>query len=280
MSKELFLEKIYDVDEILARILLKLPPRKEPYLPPYWLHLQMIERYKVLLHARIEQGMNILEIGCGAHAIATVPLAYMVGDTGRIVAIDRARWNFFEEIVKTTGLHKRIIPTYCDARSLPFKFQCFDLAVIIHGIRSLKNKDNIIQILKEMLRVAPEIFIAETLPIAKSKAQEAHLEMYNLREDIFEALTGKKEDIHYFPLDKLIEFAEKAGAKITDAKIIEVDLPHHLAFIPREYIEKIRDDKKRTEILCKWEKAYHKLKKYGEEHPPVGIVRGKKVSSM
>ncbi|WP_457752617.1 class I SAM-dependent methyltransferase [Thermococcus sp.] len=258
-------------NEILSRI----PLRNEPPLPNNWLHLEMLERFRLLQFAGIKEGMNILEIGCGAHAIATVPLAYMVGKTGRVIAVDLARWAYFEEIVKSAGLWKRVIPMKVDAQNLPFPFKSFDLAVLIHGIRSLRNEETIVKVISEMLRVADEIFIAETLPIAKTRGQEAHLEMYTLREEIFKALYGRKDDLHYFPLDKLIEFVEKAGGEIKEYGTFEPNLPHFLAYIPREYIEKIRDTKKREKLLKKWENAYEKLQKYGEEHPPVGWIKAK-----
>lgn len=272
MSEHDFKSKLSYVDDVFADILMKLPKRKEPYLPPYWLHIQVIERYVVLKYAGIVNGMNILEIGCGAHAIATVPLAYMVGECGRVVAVDIKRWAFFEEIVDKTGMRKRVLPLVCDATKLPFKYRCFDLGVIIHGIRSLKNEETIIKVIHELLRVSSRVFIVATLPIARNKAQEAHIEMYNLREEIFEALTGEKDDIHYFSLDKLETLVESAGGHIVESKTIDVNLPHHLAFIPREYIEKIQDPLERDVLLQRWEVAYQKLQKYGEEHPPVGII--------
>ena len=76
-------------------VLSKIPLRNEPPLPNNWLRLEMLERFKVLQFAGIKEGMNVLEIGCGAHAIATVPLAYMVGETGRVVTVDLARWTYF-----------------------------------------------------------------------------------------------------------------------------------------------------------------------------------------
>ncbi|AHF79694.1 class I SAM-dependent methyltransferase [Thermococcus paralvinellae] len=262
--------------EFVKDILSKIPPRDEPSLPNNWLHIEMLERFKVLQFAGIKEGMNILEIGCGAHAISTVPLAYMVGETGRVVAVDLARWTYFKEIVKNAGLWRRVIPMKIDAQNLPFPFKSFDLAVLIHGIRSLRNEETIVKIISEMLRVADEIFIAESLPIAKTKRQEVHLEMYNLREEIFEALYGRKDDLHYFPLEKLMEFIEKAGGEIKGYGTFEPNLPHFLAYIPREYVEKIRDTEKRKKLLKKWENAYEKLQKYGEEHPPVGWIKAKR----
>ena len=214
-------------------------------------------------------------VGCGAHAITTVPLAYLVGKTGRIVAVDISRWHFFEEITSSAGLRHRIIPSKVDARELPFPFKSFDLAVLVHDVRSLKSEKTMIKVFIEMLRVAERVFIAETLPIAKNQAQEAHLEMYNLREEIFEALFGEKDDLHYLPLERLKELLEKAGGRIIESGVFEPNLPHYLAYIPREYVEQIKNEKKRVELLERWNKAYEKWKK-GAEHPPVGWIIARK----
>lgn len=264
------------VDPEFARLIKNMPPRDEPHLPPDWLHLQMVERCEVLSHAEIGRGTNVLEVGSGHHAIATVPLSHMVGEGGRVTAVEIERWRHFDEIMRATGLRKRVIPLACDATQLPFPFECFDLAVIVHGIRSMRNEETITRILKEMLRVSPRIFVAESLPIAKTKAQEAHLEMYNLREEIFEALTGTKDDIHYFPLGKLVELVERAGGEVVESRTLDVRLPHHLAFIPREYVERIEGEQEKAVLLKQWQVAREKLMKYGEEHPPVGIVNAKR----
>jgi len=256
-------------------VLSKIPPRNEPPLPPNWLHIEMLERFHILQFAPIKPGMNVLEVGSGAHAITTAPLAYSVGETGRVVAIDLSRWRFFEEITSSAGLRHRIIPLKVDARELPFPFRSFDLAVLIHGVRSLKSEETMVKVFTEMLRVAEKVFIAESLPIAKNPAQEAHLEMYNLREEIFEALFGEKDDLHYLPLERLKGLIEEAGGRIIESGVFEPNLPHYLAYIPRDYVAQIADKRKRAELLEKWDKAYEKWKK-GAEHPPVGWIIARK----
>ncbi len=257
-------------------VLSKTPPRNESPLPPNWLHLEMLERFQVLQHASIREGMNVLEIGCGAHALTTVPLAYLVGETGRVVAVDNSRWRFFEEITSVTGLKHRIIPLKLDARELPFPFRAFDLAVLVHGIRSLKSEETMIKVISEMLRVADRAFIAESLPIARNERQRAHLELYNLREDIFEALFGEKDDLHYPTIEELKELVEKAGGRVIESGTFEPGLPHYLAYIPREYVERIKDVKKRADLLKRWDAAYEKWKK-GAKHPPVGYIIAEKI---
>jgi len=208
-------------------------------------------------------------IGCGAHALTTVPLAYLVGETGRIVSIDRSRWRFFEEVTSSAGVKHRIIPLKLDARELPFPFRAFSLAVLVHGIRSLKNEETITKVISEMLRVSERVFIAESLPVANNERQRAHLELYNLREEIFEALFGERDDFHYLTLERLKELVERAGGKVIESGTFEPKLPHYLAYIPREYVEGIEDEEKRAKLLRRWDRAYEKWKN-GAEHPPVG----------
>ncbi|GAB6102681.1 class I SAM-dependent methyltransferase [Thermococcus atlanticus] len=229
----------------------------------------MLERFRVLQFAPIREGMNVLEVGCGAHALTTVPLAYSVGETGRVVAVELSRWRFFEEVTTAAGLKHRIIPLKVDASELPFPFKAFDLAVLVHGVRSLRSEETIVKVFSELLRVSERVFIAESLPIVNNERQKAHLELYNLREEIFEVLFGRKDDLHYFPLEKLGELVEKAGGYLLKSGTFEPALPHYLAYIPREYVAQIKDEKKRTELLERWDKAYEMWKR-GAEHPPIG----------
>jgi len=256
-------------------VLSKIPPRNEPPLPSDWLHVEMLERFRVLGFAPLNEGMNVLEVGCGAHALTTVPLAYLVGEAGRVVAVDRSRWRFFEDVTSSAGMKHRIIPLKLDARELPFPFRTFDLAVLVHGIRSLKNEEAMIKVISEMLRVSGRVFIAESLQVANNERQRAHLELYNLREEIFEALFGEKDDLHYPTLERLKELVERAGGRVVESGTFEPKLPHYLAYIPREYVERIEDEEKRAELLRRWEEAYEKWKE-GAEHPLVGWLIAKR----
>ena len=253
-------------------VLMRIPPRTEPHLPRDWLHTEMMEREKVLSLSGVRPGDNVIEIGCGAHAITTVPLAFQIGKTGHVMAVEKERWQYFRQIVMSSGFKDRIDGMGCDARRLPLHSKSFDLALIVHGIRSLKDENTIIKVLREMIRVADRIFAAETLPIARTKAQAAHLEMYNLREEIFDAILGSKDDIHYPEFNALREMVERAGARITRSEILEVNMPHYLAFLPKEYVERIQNPSTRSDLLSRWEIAYKHIVSYGEGHPPVGVI--------
>jgi len=232
----------------------------------------MLERLEVLERAGVEAGTSVLEVGSGAHALATVPLAHMVGSSGRVLAIERSRWGQFRDLVMQSGLRDRIRPVACDARWLPLRDDSVDLAVCVHGIRSLGGEESIVRILREMLRVSPRLFIAESLPIARTSAQRSHLAMYDLRHDVFFATSGRRDDLPYASLDRLASLTDRAGGIVDASEALEVNLPHSLAYFPRSLVEAIPAGEVREDLLRRWDEAAENVGKYGEDHPPVGFV--------
>lgn len=246
----------------------------DPRLPSDWYQWQIAERHLILENTKVECGSNVLEIGCGPQAIATVPLAFLAGEKGKVVALDRGRWGDFWRLVIKSGLKDRVIPIQHDARKLPFPYSCFDLSVCIHGVRSFENREACVEAIREMLRVTKErIFVAESSPIARNKAQKAHLTMYNLRRPFFLA-TGHPEagDIPYFSQKDLEAIVKEAGAAKIDSKLVEVNMPHHLARFPPELLDRIKNNAKRESLRTKYRKAEKMLDKHGEEHPPVIVI--------
>jgi len=252
-----------------------------PRLPPGWYQWQVAERDMILKHAEIESGVNLLEVGCGPQAIATIPLACLVGEEGRVVALDKGRWGDFWKLIQRGGVKSRVIPLQDDARKLPFPYSCFDLSVCIHGIRSFETREACIDAIREMLRVSKErIFLAESSPIARNMAQKAHIAMYNLRRAVFLAIDRPKAgDIPYFSQKELVEIVKEAGATKIDAKLVEVNMPHHLAWFPPEIFEKIKDEEERESLRRRYVKGERMLDKYGEEHPPVIVINAWKKKS-
>ena len=272
LLKESINEVLRRMDPELRKALKSMPSyQPHPRLPSDWFQWQVAERYTVLKYAELIDGANVLEVGCGPQAIATIPLAVLVGERGRVVALDRGRWGDFWKLLKTSGFEKRVIPVQEDARSLPFPRSCFDLVVCVHGIRSFENREAVIKAVKEMLRVSRErIFLAESSPVGRNMAQKAHLAMYNLRRPVFVALGRELEgDMPYFPPKELENIVKEAGAAKIDVRLVDVNMPHHLAWFPIEIIEKIRDKKVRNDLKRKWREALRMMEKHGEEHPPV-----------
>jgi len=280
LLEECFSLKIYDealegLRPDFRRVFERIPKKEDlDRLPPNWFHWQLLERLAALKYANIVEGSNILEVGCGPHAIATIALAMLVGEKGRIVAVDIGRWGYFWEILNQSGLSSRVFPLQEDARKLPFPFPCFDLVACIHGVRSFEDRESAVKAVKEMLRVTKErVFIAESSPITKNKAQEAHLAMYNLRHPTFLALgRGDSGDLPYPTPEELRKIAMDAGASKIEMEIVDIDMPHHLAYFPLSYIEKIKDETIRNNLKERWTKALKMLDEQGEEHPPVIVL--------
>lgn len=256
-----------------ARLMERIPLQDTPPLAPDWLRCEMLERYQVLQRACVSPGSTVLEVGSGPHAIATVPLAFELGPRGLVIAAERARWGQFREVARASGLEERIRPITCDARHLPLPGDSVDLAVCVHGIRSLASEASRVEVFREMLRVARQVFVAESLPIAMTDAQRAHLAMYELREGVFEATTGRRDDLRYPSLELLRHLVEQAGGGVTDSGTLNVNLPHALAYFPRSLIEAVPNKSLRDRLLVRWDDANAQRMRVGADHPPVGIIR-------
>jgi len=269
---ERFQNRLSQADPGFRHLIGRVPLQATPPLPPEWLRCEMTERYEVLRHAPVLDGATVLEVGSGAHAMSTVPLAWRAGKTGRVIAVERARWSQFRPIVAAVGLEDRVHPVAGDARRLPLRTNSADFAVCLHGVRSLRGEDNIVRVLREMLRVSPRVFVAESLPIARTGGQRAHLAMYNLREDVFSATNGIRDDLPYLPLDQLEALVVTAGGVVEQTESLEVDLPHFLAYFPRSLAAAVPNEDQRATLLKRWDEAEAMRQRYGEDHPPVGIV--------
>jgi len=261
-----------DLRELIDRV----PLQHTPPLPPKWLRYEMLERHEVLRSALVSPGTTVVEVGSGAHAIATVPLALAVGPRGRVVAVERARWDHFRAVVTACGMEARVDPVACDARTLPLRSDSAGLAVCVHGIRSLGGELNAVPVVREMLRVAGRVVLAESLPVAGSPAEQAHLTMYNLRSEVFRAADGAVDDLPYPTLRQLAELVGAAGGTVERAETLEVDLPHFLAYFPRSRVEAIPAGAARESLLRRWDEAEALRRRCGEDHPPVGIVTARR----
>ncbi len=259
-------------DAAFQSVVRSLPELPRPPLPVDWLVAEMVERYAVVEESTVQPGQRIVEIGSGGQALATIPLACRIGSNGRVTAVERERWDRFRELVLASGLGPRIDPVRADARRLPFSANTFRLATCIHGLRSLGDDDTCLRVFREMLRVADRLFVAESLPVGRTEAQLAHLTMYELREEMFLATTGRRDDVHYRSLDELCALVERAGGVVDFHRALELDLPHALSYFPRSMLGAVPDPSLRDRLEERWDRAFERLQRVGEDHPPVGMV--------
>lgn len=256
----------------LRALLARVQPQKTPQLSPEWLRCEMLERVQILRGAHVRPGARVLEVGAGPQAIGTVPLAHFVGGRGAVVAAERERWSRLCEIVDLAGVAGVVRPIACDARWLPLSSDSLDAAYVLHAIRSLGSEEEIGAVFREMLRVAPSIWVAESLPEGRTEAQRAHLAMYRVRSRFFAAADGRPDDRPYLPLEGLVALVEASGGRVLEASTVEIDLPHALAYFPRENLLRVRDPGLRADLERQWDDACRLIAAHGADHPPVGVV--------
>ena len=98
---------------------------------------------------------------------------------------------------------------------------------------------------------------------------------YLLMGSTLKCSNASASDLHCPTLEKLKALVEQAGGRVIKSGTFELKLPHYLAYIPREYVERVEDEEKCAELLRRWEKAYGKWKA-GANHPPVGWLIAEK----
>jgi len=74
------------------------------------------------------------------------------------------------------------------------------------------------------------------------------------------------------PPEELRTIAIEAGASKVDIRLIDVCMPHHLAYFPFDAITEIKDEAVRDDLERGWQKALEMLDEYGEEHPLVIVM--------
>ena len=79
----------------------------------------------------------------------------------------------------------------------------------------------------------------------------------------------------YRSLEAIASLVDRAGGFAESSISVDVDLPHALAFFPRDVAERIVDPTDRARLVAQWDAANAALERYGEDHPPVGIVRAR-----
>ena len=103
---------------------------------------------------RIAPGSSVLDIGCGP-AIDTIPLALLVGDSGRVIGIDNDRDMLAkaDAAAAEQSLSRIIRHEYADAVQMPFDEGIFDAARAERLLQVLPKTCDPAAVLADMVRV-------------------------------------------------------------------------------------------------------------------------------
>ncbi len=233
-----------------------------------------MERMFLARDIGLEKDDIVLDVGCGRGYFT----AAAANRSKRAIGLDAMDgmsrhnwWKNFKESISELKLTHKIQSLKAHAQSIPLKDNSIDKAATVHAIRNFGNKQTIQNALHEMnrlLSIEGEMIIVENIPIARSKAQEAHLAMYECK------CNYSSGDVYYFSQEELLEMFRSAGLKEISVEIVDYNLSATPPIFP---LDTSRLDKDQMEKAQKeYATAIDMIRKYGETSPPAIIIRAAK----
>jgi len=234
------------------------------------------ERIALAKDIGLEEDDTVLDVGCGRgyFTVAAARLAKAAIGLDLMDGVGRRGWwnNFMDSITRLDLKHK-IIGLKADAQIIPLRDCSVNRIVAAHSIRNLENKQAIRNSIREMNRVLSEngeMAIAETIPDARNKSQEAHLSFYKCK------CKYSWGDIFYLSKEELLQILTEAGLKDLYVEIADYNLS---AAPPIFYLNTSRLKKEQVPTARKeYSEAVEMVRKYGETSPPTAIIKATKHS--
>jgi len=233
-----------------------------------------MERMGLARDMGLEKSDIVLDVGCG-RAYFTVAAARW---SRRVIGLDamnemsrRGWWKNFEESIYELKLTRKIQGLKAHGQSVPLKDHSIDKAVAVHSFRNFRNPQVIQNALREMNHILSkegEMIIVENIPIARNKAQEAHLAMYKCK------CNYSSGDVYYFSKEELLRIFRNAGLKETHVEVVDYNLS---ATPPIFYLDTSHLSNEQIEkAQRKYIEAVDMIRKHGETSPPALIIKAVK----
>lgn len=230
-----------------------------------------MERMFLARDIGLEKDDIVLDVGCG-RGYFTIAAANRSKRAIGLDAMDgmsrQGWWKNFKESMSELKLTHKIQSLKAHAQSIPLKDNSIDKAATVHAIRNFGNKQTIQNALHEMNRLLTkegEMILVENVPIARSKAQEAHLAMYECK------CNYSSGDVYYFSQEELLEMFRSAGLKEISVEVVDYNLSATPPIFPLDTsrLDKDQMEKAQEEHAV----AVDMIRKYGEASPPAIIVK-------
>ena len=122
---------------------------------------KLVQNPKKILKSYINEGMIILDLGCGP-GFFTVEMAKMLKHSGKIIAADLQE-GMLEKVrqkIKGTALEKRIECHICQTEQIGVA-EKIDFVLAFYMIHEAPNQDKLFSELKSILKPNGKIFVAE-----------------------------------------------------------------------------------------------------------------------
>jgi len=131
--------------------------------------LRWIQDPERILGPYIEEGMTVLDMGCGP-GFFSIDLARMVGESGRVIASDlqEGMLRKLRKKIQETELEKRIILHKCEEDEIGVS-EDVDFVLAFYMIHEISNQAKLFNEIKSLLKPNGQVFIVEP-PFHVSKA--------------------------------------------------------------------------------------------------------------
>lgn len=233
-----------------------------------------MERIALAREMQLHEDDVTLDVGCGRgyFSIAAAKFSrFLVGldlmnGYGR-----RGWWRNFRISMRELNLLNKVVGVRSDATFIPFKNSSFTLAVAVHSARNFPDKQSIERAIGEMKRVVAKrgkVIVVESLPVARTKAQEAHLQMFRCK------VKYTSWELNYFPAREWINMFRRVGFKTIEAKQLDYNwsaTPPFFCLDASSLTEREREEAQRA-----YDKAVNMIRKWGDASPLAILVKATK----
>ena len=122
---------------------------------------------KILQRSGIENGMNVLEVGCGSGAFTT-STARAVGEGGKVYGLD-IQTKMLKQLRRKLSKNKNndirnMVITSGNAYNLPYKDNVFDLAYMVTVLPEIPDRNKALQEIRRVLKPGGVLAVSEFLP--------------------------------------------------------------------------------------------------------------------
>ena len=151
--------------------------------------------YAVMV-ANLREGSQVLDIAGGTGDLS-LAFARNVGATGRVVHTDinEAMLRVGRDRLVDAGV---LLPTLvCDAESLPFPDQHFDVVSVAFGLRNMTHKDVALKEMCRVLKPGGKLLVLEFSKVAKPLEKVYDWYSFNILPRIGQMITGDADSYRY-----------------------------------------------------------------------------------
>jgi len=240
--------------------------------------------------AQIRNGDRVLDCGTGPAASLALRLAKLVGEKGKVVAIDCEREYIpkIKDAIAKSSLSNRVSFLVADLRYTPIRDSSMDASLSLDTVQNMHGnggnpEDTVKAYIKESARAIKsggKLVVGTRFPVPRNVAQRAYME-YRLFSRKLEYALWKEISRYYFEHELISWFNE---ARLRDT---EVDIIEHKILFPRDFLSRRRErvgpslDKvaarsTREELRKEFHKLLKTTEKYGEEWLPTLLISATK----